>query len=113
MTLNGLAFDGLPVGPALVSGAGAVLFLLGAWIMYRAHRSKTSEIDWAHLLVDPSLDPPRVTLGKFTGLGAFLASTWWVTWLVSDGKADAALLIGYMGVWGAVKVASEAVKEGR
>lgn len=87
--------------------AGAVLLFLGVYVLYRAHRNKNSRIDIEDLLVDGAIDPPRVTLAKFTGFGAFLVSTWIVLYLTVAGKFDSAAFIAYLAAWGAVKIAGD------
>ena len=87
--------------------AGAVLLLLGVYVLWRAHRSRTSAINVEDLLVDATTQPPRVTLAKFAGFGAFLVSTWVVLYLTVSGKFDSAAFIAYLAAWGAVKVAGD------
>lgn len=99
--------------PWFVMGAGVLLVTLGLFILWRAHKSKKSEIDLAYLLVDGSLSVPRVTLGKGVGLGAFLASTWVLVLYAVQGLVDSAMFLAYIGGWGAVKAYSDvtALKE--
>ena len=100
MTLTQLA-------PWAVMIVGAAVMLLGLYVLVRAHFDRSSPINLAYLLVDGSLQPARVTLAKAAGLGSFLASTWWITWLVVADKADSAMITGYIIGWGAVKVGGD------
>ncbi|HOM12528.1 MAG TPA: hypothetical protein PLB41_04345 [Rubrivivax sp.] len=86
---------------------GGVLLLVGVYVLWRAHRARGNNIDLAYLLVDGELHPPRVTLAKFTGFGAFLVSTYLLIYITLTGHFDATAFIGYLGAWGAVKVASD------
>jgi hypothetical protein len=95
------------IAPWMVLIAGCVVVGLGLYVLIRAHRDKDSKINLSHLLLETALDPPRVTQAKAIGLGAFLASTWWITWLVVADKADSALITGYIIGWGGVKVAGD------
>lgn len=87
--------------------AGAGLLALGVYVLWRAHRNRRSAIDVEYLLVDGALTPPRVTLAKFTGFGAFLVSTWIVLYLTVTGKFDSTAFVAYLAAWGAVKVAGD------
>lgn len=83
------------------------MLLLGAYVLWRAHRSRNSAIDLAYLLVDGALDPPRVTLAKFSAMVALLVSTWIVVFLTVSGKFDSAAFTAYLATWGAVKIAGD------
>ena len=100
MTLSELA-------PWAVIVIGVVLATSIVLVLIRAHRDKESPINLAHLLLETALVPPRITQAKALGLGTWFVSTWWITWLVVESKADSALLIGYMVAWGGVKVAGD------
>lgn len=100
MTLDILA-------PWMVLIAGAVMMLFGLYVLARAHFNRDSGINLEYALIDGTLHPPRVTLAKIVGFGAFLASSWWITWLVVNDKADSALITGYVVAWGAVKAAGD------
>jgi hypothetical protein len=101
------------LSPAFVIVAGVFLLAVGIFILVKAHYSKQNEVDLAYLLVDGSLKPPRVTLGKGVGLGAFLASTWVLVLYAVQGLVDAAMFMAYVGGWGAVKAYADvtALKE--
>jgi len=101
------------LSPAFVIVAGVFLLVVGIFVLARAHFSKSSEVDLAYLLVDGSLKPPRVTLGKGVGLGAFLASTWVLVLYAVQGLVDSAMFLAYIGGWGAVKAYADvtALKE--
>ena len=95
------------LAPYFVVVVGAMLALLGLYVLVRAHRDRESPINLAHLLIDGTLSPPRVTLAKATGLGAFLLSSWLMVLLGVEGKVDANLMAVYIVGWGAVKVAGD------
>lgn len=101
------------LSPAFVIVAGVFLLVVGVFVLVKAHRSKSNDVDLAYLLVDGSLTPPRVTLGKGVGLGAFLASTWVLVLYAVQGLVDAAMFMAYVGGWGAVKAYADvtALKE--
>lgn len=82
------------------------LFLLGmtAWILWRAQRGP-GKIDLTYLLVDSAVG--NVTLAKFTGFGAFLASTWVLVDLAVTQHWDSTYGIGYVAVWAGAKVATD------
>lgn len=87
--------------------AGGILLALAVYVLWRAHRSRSSQIDVEYLLVDGALTPPRVTLAKFAGFGAFLVSTWVILYLTVADKFDATAFVAYLAAWGAVKVAAD------
>lgn len=96
------------VGVALSSPMnvlGAFLLAILCWILARAQFDKANPIDLSYLLVDATVG--NVTLAKFGGLGAFLASTWVFIDLPVTGHFDATFAGWYMGVWGGVKVATD------
>lgn len=95
--------------PYFVFAAGVALALMGVYVLVKAHRKNDSTIDLAYLLVDGSLVPPRVTLAKATGFGAFLLSSWVLIYLTASGKLDGTMYAAYLSVWGAVKVAGDFV----
>ena len=95
------------LAPWMVLIAGAVMMALGLYVLVRAHYNRSSPINLEYALLDGTLEPPRVTLSKIVGFGAFLASTWWITWLVVNDKSDSALITGYIIGWGAVKAAGD------
>lgn len=101
--------------PDAILIVGAVMILLGGYVLWRAHRNKNSAIDLAFLLVDGALQPPRVTLAKFSAMVALLTSTWLVVYLTVTGKLDGVIFAAYVGTWGAVKVAGDmtAAKEAK
>lgn len=93
-----------PDGVAIV---GALMMIIGVYVLWRAHRSKKNSIDLADLLVDHSISPPRATLAKFTGLGGWLVATWWLTYLIFADKFDATAFSAYLVYCGAVKIAGD------
>ena len=95
--------------PTIIAILGGVLLLLGFYILWRAHRSKDSAVNLDYILVDGALVPPRVSLAKLTGFGAWCASTWWLTYLTMGDKFDAGAFTAYVATWGAVKVAGDVV----
>lgn len=95
------------LAPWMVLIAGGLLLLFGGYVLVRAHFSKDSRINLEYALLDGTLHPPRITLAKIVGFGAFMASSWWITWLVVTDKADSALITGYVVAWGAVKAAGD------
>ena len=106
MTLSILA-------PWFVMVVGVTLFGVGAYVLTRAHYARSNDVDLAYLLVDGSLKPPRVTLAKATGLGAFLLSSWLLVLYAVDYKMSTEMFAVYIAAWGAVKVAGDytALKE--
>ena len=101
------------LAPAFVIIAGILMVAVGLYVLIKAHYTKKNEVDLAYLLVDGSLQPPRVTLGKGVGLGAFLASTWVLVLYAVQGLVDSAMFLAYIGGWGAVKAYADvtALKE--
>lgn len=97
----------IQLAPWMVLGAGALMLALGSYVLARAHFDRNNPINLAYALIDGTLNPPRVTLAKIVGLGAFLASTWWITWLVVNDKADSALITGYLIACMGAKVAGD------
>ena len=89
---------------------GTIMVVLGVYILWRAHRNKSSRINVEDLLIDSSLAPPRVTLAKFIGLGGWMAGTWWITYITFTGKFDGAAFAAYLAYCGAVKVAGDWVR---
>lgn len=96
--------------PDAVLLVGAVMLLLGGYILWRAHRARGNAIDLAFLLVDGDLNPPRVTLAKFGGLVALLTSTWLVVYLAVAGKLDGVIFGAYLTAWAAVKIAADVTR---
>ena len=95
------------LAPWMVLGAGTLMVGLGLYVLVRAHYDRNNPINLAYALIDGTLNPPRVTLAKIVGLGAFLAATWWITWLVVNDKADSALITGYLLACMGAKVAGD------
>lgn len=81
---------------------GLFLLLLVALILARA---QGKGLDLSYLLLDSQIG--KVTLAKFTGFGAFTASTWIVVQQAVIGKLDAGMFTAYIAGWGAVKVAQD------
>jgi hypothetical protein len=95
------------LAPWMVLAAGMVMMAFGAYVLARAHYRNDSAINLEYALLDGTLNPPRVTLAKIIGFGAFLASSWWITWLVVNDKADSALITGYLLACMGAKVAGD------
>lgn len=96
--------------PDAVAIIGGIMILIAIYVLWRAHRSRSSAINLADLLLDSTYHPPRVTLAKFIGFGGWLASTYWISYVVASGKYDpTSLIIGYIGVCLAAKVATDVV----
>lgn len=64
-----------------------------------------SKIDLAYLLVDSAVG--NVTLAKFGGFGAFIASTWVFCGQFATGKFDGGYATTYLLTWAGVKVAAD------
>jgi len=92
------------ISPWVVSIVGAVMLVSGLYVLARAHFSKRTDVDLTYLLVDGSLKPPRVTLAKATGLGAFLISSWIVCLYAVEFKMSTEMFSVYIVGWGAVKI---------
>lgn len=96
--------------PDAVAVIGGMMILLGMYVLWRAHRSRNSAINLADLLLDSTYHPPRVTLAKFLGFAGWLVSTYWISYIVAQGKYDpTSLIIGYLGACLAAKVATDVV----
>ena len=90
---------------------GSLLIIMLAVVLARAQASKTSKIDFSYLLVDSTVG--NVTLAKFAGFGAFLASTWVFIDLAVVGHFDTTYAIAYVAGWGGFKVATDyALRDG-
>ena len=87
---------------------GLFLLAITVFILARAQTDKKNKIDLQYLLVDSSTQ--KITLAKFSGFGAFMASTWVFVMLPVTGKFDAAFASAYMVTWGAVKVAQDVIQ---
>lgn len=83
---------------------GLVLLAVLALILWRAQRGP-GKVDLTYLLVDSAVG--NVTLAKFAGFGAFLASTWVLVDLAVTGKWDSTYGIGYIAIWAGAKVATD------
>lgn len=81
-----------------------LLFMVTAVLAW-SQFSNRSQIDLAYILVDPKLK--KVTLAKFGGFGAFVASTWVLVALTARGHFDAGYASVYLITWAGVKVASD------
>ena len=90
--------------PWFVTIVGAMLMLVGLYVLVRAHMSQRNDLNLSYLLVDGSLKPPRVTLAKATGLGAFLISSWIMCLYAVEMKMSTEMFSVYIVGWGAVKV---------
>jgi hypothetical protein len=88
-----------------VNVLGLFLLLVTCVILLLAQRDKKNKIDLQYLLVDPEVK--NVTLAKFAGFGAFMASTWVLVALVVENHFDATYGLGYIAGWGAVKVSQD------
>lgn len=102
------------VGMAVASPMDVLgLFLLAmlCWILARAQFDKNSKVDLTYLLVDSQVG--NVTLAKFAGFGAFLASTWVFIDLAVTNHFDTGYAFVYVGSWAASKVATDFMLRGR
>lgn len=99
----GVSFEHLPL--IALYALGVVLLLGGAWILWHAQRDPDSPVDLSYLLVDSTIG--KVTLAKFAGFGAFLASTWIFIFLPVTDHFDVGYASAYLLSWGAVKVAGD------
>ena len=90
---------------------GLALLAVLVYVLWRAQRTQGNKIDLAYLLVDSTTG--TVTLAKFSGFGAFLASTWIVVDLTITGHFDTTFAGFYMGIWGGAKVATDWALRGR
>jgi len=90
-----------------------MLGLLGIWtfiyILRKAQKDRRNPIDLAYLLVDPTVG--KVTLAKFAGFGAFLASTWVFFFLPVSGHFDTGYAAAYIATWAAAKVATDFINK--
>ena len=84
---------------------GVFLLTMFCWILLQAQMNRRNKIDLSYLLVDSTIN--NVTLAKFGGLMALVASTWVFIYLPVSGHFDSAYAIGYIVGWGAVKVATD------
>ena len=93
---------------------GSILIGIGVYVLWRAHRKKV-QTDITDIVIDSSLNPPRITQAKVLGFFAFLFSTWWLTVLVMKNQMSAEYFWAYSLTWGVVKVAGDfaAFKESR
>jgi hypothetical protein len=97
-------FVGLAVSsPTNVLGLFLLMFvtIFLTWAQF----SKSSSIDLAYLLVDPTIG--KVTLAKFGAFGAFVSSTWVIVALTANNKFDATAFTVYISAWALVKVAAD------
>ena len=83
---------------------GLVLLAVLAFILWKAQRGP-GKVDLTYLLVDSSVG--NVTLAKFTGFGAFLASTWVFVDLAVTGRWDSTYGSWYIALWAGAKVATD------
>jgi len=84
---------------------GLVLLALLGWILTVAQFSKGSPVDLSYLLVDSTIG--KVTLAKFAGFGAFLASTWVFVDLAVTQRFDSTFATFYCAIWAGAKVATD------
>ena len=83
---------------------GTLLIIMLAVVLARAQASK-NKIDLSYLLVDSTIG--NVTLAKFAGFGAFLASTWVFIDLTVTGHFDSGYAFAYVGIWAGAKVGTD------
>jgi hypothetical protein len=95
------------VKPDAVLLVGGIMIILMLYILWLAHKSPTNRINVADLLVDSSLKPPRATLAKFVGLGAWMLSSWILVYITVTGGFNETAFTTYLFTWGAVKVAAD------
>lgn len=79
----------------VVSVLGIALLLLGAFVLWRADKSKSNPVDFAHLLIEND----RTSLRKFMELLAGLASTWVLVYLAVADKLTEGYYLAYLGCW--------------
>jgi hypothetical protein len=84
--------------PDIVAWIGIGLLGLGTLVLWRAHRSKDTPIDFAHLLVDVK---GKTSLRKCGEALALLASTWVVLWMASLKTLTETIFLGYVLIWAA------------
>ena len=84
---------------------GTLLIVMLAVVLARAQANKTSKIDLSYVLVDSTIG--NVTLAKFAGFGAFLASTWVFIDLTVTGHFDSGYAFAYVGIWAGAKVGTD------
>lgn len=83
-------------GPTAVIYAGFLLAALGLFILYRAHRSKTSKVDLAHLIVDRD---GHTSLRQVGEVLALLVTSWIVLWLAVSDKLTGEVFGVYNVAW--------------
>ena len=90
----------------------SLLFLLG-FILWSGQRDKSNpSFDLNYVMVDATVG--KITLAKFGGFCALLASTWVFIDLPVTGHFDTSYAIAYIAGWGGFKVATDyMLRDGR
>jgi hypothetical protein len=89
---------------------GGAMLLLLVLVLIQAHFSKDSRINLADLLLDHQLNKRgQVTLAKFGGFIALLASTWIVVYLALDKALTDFIFVSYLGAWVLGKLGTELI----
>lgn len=83
-------------GPLAVIVAGFLLAGLGLFVLWRAHRSRTSPIDLAHLLVDRD---GHTSLRQSSEAVALLVTSWIVLWLAVSDRLTEGIFGVYVVAW--------------
>jgi hypothetical protein len=85
---------------------GLFLLMLLGWILWRGQHDKNNKaFDLNYVLVDTTVG--TITLAKFGGFSALLASTWVLIDLTVTGHFDSPYAIAYIAGWGGFKVATD------
>lgn len=84
---------------------GLFCIILLVVLMFSAQRDKKNKIDFAMLLVEPAVG--NVTLAKYGGLVALIATTWIIIYLTVTGHFDATAFLWYLTAWCGVKIAAD------
>lgn len=91
---------------------GSFLLVLLGWILWRCQHDQANQaFDLNYLLVDSTTG--KITLAKFGGFVALLASTWVLIDLTVTGHFDAGYAFAYVGCWAGSKVATDFALRGQ
>lgn len=83
-------------GPLAVIIAGFLLAGLGLFVLWRAHYSRTSPIDLAHLIVDRD---GHTSLRQASECVALLVTSWIVLWLAVSDRLNESVFGIYIVAW--------------